>query len=77
MPELRANPIVYTSYLLSISVMLEPALGVKQNLRLIYEQMQTKYLLNNPHWAYKSLTYVLAFFHVVIQVCVRRNCTSK
>nr|XP_023024309.1 dynein heavy chain 10, axonemal [Leptinotarsa decemlineata] len=51
----------------SLKVVTEPPNGLKLNLRNTYFKMRAQTLESCPHPAYKSLIYVLAFFHAVVQ----------
>uniref|UniRef100_UPI00398F6830 dynein axonemal heavy chain 10 isoform X2 n=1 Tax=Pristiophorus japonicus TaxID=55135 RepID=UPI00398F6830 len=48
-------------------VVTEPPNGLKLNMRATYFKISQEALLTCPHTAYKSLVYVLAFFHAVVQ----------
>jgi len=49
-------------------VVTEPPDGLKLNIRNTYSKLKPEILDECPHSAYKSLVYVLAFFHAVVQV---------
>ncbi|XP_045152663.1 dynein axonemal heavy chain 10 [Echinops telfairi] len=51
----------------SLKVVTEPPNGLKLNLRATYFKITHEMLEQCPHPAYKSLVYVLAFFHAVVQ----------
>ncbi|XP_049816413.1 dynein axonemal heavy chain 10 [Schistocerca nitens] len=51
----------------SLKVVTEPPYGLKLNLRNTYFKMRTQSLEACEHPAFKSLVYVLAFFHAVVQ----------
>ncbi|KAF7265371.1 hypothetical protein GWI33_021219 [Rhynchophorus ferrugineus] len=51
----------------SLKVVTEPPNGLKLNLRNTYFKMRPQLLDSCPHPAFKSLVYVLAFFHAVVQ----------
>ncbi|KAL1513082.1 hypothetical protein ABEB36_002553 [Hypothenemus hampei] len=51
----------------SLKVVTEPPNGLKLNLRNTYFKMRPQLLDCSPHPAFKSLIYVLAFFHAVVQ----------
>lgn len=51
----------------SLKVVTEPPNGLKLNLRNTYFKMRASLLDSCPHAAFKSLIYVLAFFHAVVQ----------
>ncbi|XP_067910591.1 dynein axonemal heavy chain 10 isoform X3 [Heterodontus francisci] len=51
----------------SLKVVTEPPNGLKLNMRATYFKISHEALLACPHTAYKSLVYVLAFFHAVVQ----------
>lgn len=61
--ELRANLWCF------FAVVTEPPNGLKLNLRNTYFKMRSQTLESCEHGAFKSLVYVLAFFHAVVQVC--------
>ena len=50
-----------------MKVVTEPPNGLKLNLRNTYFKISSSALKNCPHPAFKSLVYVLAFFHAVVQ----------
>lgn len=52
----------------SLKVVTEPPNGLKLNLRSTYFKMPMHTLTGCTHPAFKSLIYVLAFFHAVVQV---------
>ena len=45
----------------------EPPNGLKLNLRATYSKISQETLCECPHPAFRSLLYVLAFFHAVVQ----------
>jgi len=49
-------------------VVTEPPNGLKLNIRNTYTKLKQETLDECEHPAYKSLIYVLAFFHAVVQV---------
>ncbi|XP_075390744.1 dynein axonemal heavy chain 10 [Tenrec ecaudatus] len=51
----------------SLKVVTEPPNGLKLNMRATYFKITHEMLEQCPHPAYKSLVYVLAFFHAVVQ----------
>ncbi|XP_072375297.1 dynein axonemal heavy chain 10-like, partial [Diabrotica undecimpunctata] len=51
----------------SLKVVTEPPNGLKLNLRNTFIKIRSKILDQCSHPAYKSLVYVLAFFHAVVQ----------
>ncbi|KAJ4435378.1 hypothetical protein ANN_17992 [Periplaneta americana] len=51
----------------SLKVVTEPPNGLKLNLRNTYFKLRSQTLENCNHPAYRSLVYVLAFFHAVVQ----------
>ncbi|KAB0803715.1 hypothetical protein PPYR_00685 [Photinus pyralis] len=51
----------------SLKVVIEPPNGLKLNLRNTYFKLRPQTLDACPHSAFKSLVYVLAFFHAVVQ----------
>ncbi|XP_064889438.1 dynein axonemal heavy chain 10 isoform X2 [Columba livia] len=51
----------------SLKVVTEPPNGLKLNMRATYFRMPKEALEQCPHPAFKSLVYVLAFFHAVVQ----------
>uniref|UniRef100_A0A8C4WLB8 Dynein axonemal heavy chain 10 n=1 Tax=Gopherus evgoodei TaxID=1825980 RepID=A0A8C4WLB8_9SAUR len=51
----------------SLKVVTEPPNGLKLNMRATYFKIPHKALEQCPHGAFKSLVYVLAFFHAVVQ----------
>ncbi|XP_051888343.1 dynein axonemal heavy chain 10 [Pristis pectinata] len=51
----------------SLKVVTEPPNGLKLNMRATYFKISHEALSMCPHYAYKSLVYVLAFFHAVVQ----------
>ncbi|XP_056647538.1 dynein axonemal heavy chain 10 [Diorhabda sublineata] len=51
----------------SLKVVTEPPNGLKLNLRNTYFKMRTQTLDQCSHPSFKSLVYVLAFFHAVVQ----------
>jgi dynein heavy chain len=52
----------------SLKVVTEPPNGLKLNLRTTYSRMNASNLTECRHTTFKSLVYVLAFFHAVVQV---------
>ncbi|MBZ3878788.1 Dynein heavy chain 10, axonemal [Sciurus carolinensis] len=51
----------------SLKVVTEPPNGLKLNMRATYFKISPEMLEQCPHAAFKSLVYVLAFFHAVVQ----------
>ncbi|XP_072658407.1 dynein axonemal heavy chain 10 isoform X2 [Canis lupus baileyi] len=51
----------------SLKVVMEPPNGLKLNMRATYLKISHDMLEQCPHPAFKSLVYVLAFFHAVVQ----------
>ncbi|NWU99300.1 DYH10 protein, partial [Upupa epops] len=51
----------------SLKVATEPPNGLKLNLRATYFRISPEALQQCPHPAFKSLVYILAFFHAVVQ----------
>ncbi|XP_058137242.1 dynein axonemal heavy chain 10 [Dasypus novemcinctus] len=51
----------------SLKVVTEPPNGLKLNMRATYFKIAPEALEQCPHPAFKSLVYVLAFFHAVVQ----------
>ncbi|KAL1274160.1 hypothetical protein QQF64_026974 [Cirrhinus molitorella] len=51
----------------SLKVVTEPPNGLKLNMRATYFKIPNDKLMNCPHPAFRSLIYVLAFFHAVVQ----------
>nr|XP_044631957.1 dynein axonemal heavy chain 10 isoform X1 [Equus asinus] len=51
----------------SLKVVTEPPNGLKLNMRATYFKISPEMLDQCPHPAFKSLVYVLAFFHAVVQ----------
>lgn len=51
----------------SLKVVTEPPDGLKQNMRGTYSKVKDEALDECPHEAYRSLVYVLSFFHAVVQ----------
>ncbi|KAG5458391.1 MAG: dynein, axonemal, heavy chain 10, partial [Olpidium bornovanus] len=51
----------------SLKVVTEPPNGLKLNLRATYFRITEDLLQECPHAAFRPLTYVLAFFHAVVQ----------
>lgn len=47
--------------------MTEPPNGLKLNMRATYSKISHETLTECPHPAFRSLVYVLAFFHAVVQ----------
>jgi len=54
-------------------VVTEPPNGLKLNLRSTYFKVRQDRLEACSHRAYRSLIYVLAFFHGVVQVSALRD----
>ncbi|KAM6964967.1 dynein axonemal heavy chain 10 [Aplochiton taeniatus] len=51
----------------SLKVVTEPPNGLKLNMRATFFKIPHETLMTCPHPAYRSLVYVLAFFHAVVQ----------
>ncbi|KAK3539191.1 hypothetical protein QTP86_029601 [Hemibagrus guttatus] len=51
----------------SLKVVTEPPNGLKLNMRATYFKIPLQTLMSCPHPAFRSLVYVLAFFHAVVQ----------
>ncbi|XP_029909103.1 dynein heavy chain 10, axonemal [Myripristis murdjan] len=51
----------------SLKVVTEPPNGLKLNMRATYSKISDETLMACPHPAFRSLVYVLAFFHAVVQ----------
>ncbi|XP_056113379.1 dynein axonemal heavy chain 10 [Rhinichthys klamathensis goyatoka] len=51
----------------SLKVVTEPPNGLKLNMRATYFKIPHEKLMGCPHPAFRSLVYVLAFFHAVVQ----------
>ncbi|CAL9696601.1 unnamed protein product [Knipowitschia caucasica] len=51
----------------SLKVVTEPPNGLKLNMRATYSKISNNSLAACPHPAFRSLVYVLAFFHAVVQ----------
>ncbi|XP_071394424.1 dynein axonemal heavy chain 10, partial [Centroberyx affinis] len=51
----------------SLKVVTEPPNGLKLNMRATYSKISHETLMSCPHPAFRSLVYVLAFFHAVVQ----------
>ncbi|XP_053336632.1 dynein axonemal heavy chain 10 [Clarias gariepinus] len=51
----------------SLKVVTEPPNGLKLNMRATYFKIPPETLTSCPHPAFRSLVYVLAFFHAVVQ----------
>ncbi|XP_069379878.1 dynein axonemal heavy chain 10 isoform X1 [Paralichthys olivaceus] len=51
----------------SLKVVTEPPNGLKLNMRATYSKISHETLTECPHPAFRSLVYVLAFFHAVVQ----------
>ena len=51
----------------SLKVVTEPPNGLKLNLRASYAKISEDELAECPHTGFRPLTYVLAFFHAVVQ----------
>ncbi|XP_019908369.3 dynein heavy chain 10, axonemal [Esox lucius] len=51
----------------SLKVVTEPPNGLKLNMRATFFKISHETLMSCPHPAYRSLVYVLAFFHAVVQ----------
>ncbi|KAF3695797.1 Dynein heavy chain 10, axonemal Axonemal beta dynein heavy chain 10 Ciliary dynein heavy chain 10 [Channa argus] len=51
----------------SLKVVTEPPNGLKLNMRATYSKMSNETLIACAHPAFRSLVYVLAFFHAVVQ----------
>lgn len=51
----------------SLKIVTEPPNGLKLNMRASYSKITDEMLAECPHDSFKSLVYVLAFFHAVVQ----------
>ncbi|XP_041853005.1 dynein heavy chain 10, axonemal [Melanotaenia boesemani] len=51
----------------SLKIVTEPPNGLKLNMRATYSKITEETLIACPHPAFRSLVYVLAFFHAVVQ----------
>ncbi|CAD7947894.1 unnamed protein product [Amoebophrya sp. A25] len=51
----------------SLKVVTEPPDGLKLNMKQTYTKLSDEDLNQCPHWAWKPLVYVLAFFHAIVQ----------
>ncbi|CAL8343019.1 unnamed protein product [Lota lota] len=51
----------------ALKVVTEPPNGLKLNMRATYFKISHQTLMSCPHTAFRSLVYVLAFFHAVVQ----------
>nr|XP_057927446.1 dynein axonemal heavy chain 10-like isoform X3 [Doryrhamphus excisus] len=51
----------------SLKVVTEPPNGLKLNMRATYSKISSDTMTGCPHSAFRSLVYVLAFFHAVVQ----------
>lgn len=60
----------YQWLLNSLQVVTEPPNGLKLNLRQSYSKISEEMLADCQHTAFRSLVYVLGFFHAVVQVKV-------
>lgn len=54
-------------FFFSVQVVTEPPNGLKLNMRATYSKISHETLTACPHPAFRSLVYVLAFFHAVVQ----------
>lgn len=50
-----------------MQVVTEPPNGLKLNMRATYSKISPESLATCPHPAFRSLVYVLSFFHAVVQ----------
>lgn len=50
-----------------VQVVTEPPNGLKLNMRATYSKISPESLATCPHPAFRSLVYVLSFFHAVVQ----------
>lgn len=50
-----------------VQVVTEPPNGLKLNMRATYSKISHEALTTCPHPAFRSLVYVLTFFHAVVQ----------
>jgi dynein heavy chain len=53
----------------SLKVVTEPPNGLKLNMRSSYAKITEETLAECPHQGFRPLTYVLAFFHAVVEGC--------
>jgi dynein heavy chain len=51
----------------SLKIVTEPPDGLKLNMKQTYTKLNDEELDECPHWAFKPLLYVLAFFHAIVQ----------
>lgn len=51
----------------SLKVVTEPPDGLKLNMKSILSQLSEEELASCPHFAFRPLVYVLAFFHAIVQ----------
>nr|XP_061842332.1 dynein axonemal heavy chain 10-like isoform X1 [Nerophis lumbriciformis] len=51
----------------SLKVVTEPPNGLKLNMRATYSKISSDIMTGCPHLAFRSLVYVLSFFHAVVQ----------
>lgn len=56
-----------SEFLRCVQVVTEPPNGLKLNLRATYSKISNESMTACPHLAFRSLVYVLAFFHAVVQ----------
>lgn len=50
-----------------MKIVTEPPDGLKLNMKQTYTKLTDEELDECPHWAFKPLLYVLAFFHAIVQ----------
>lgn len=62
---LAFSPLFLTRY--RVQVVTEPPNGLKLNMRATYSKISPESLATCPHPAFRSLVYVLSFFHAVVQ----------
>ena len=51
----------------SLKVVTEPPNGLKLNMKSSFSKITQQQMDSCPHFAYKPLVYVMAFFHAVVQ----------
>ena len=61
------NVSLLTFNIVCVQVVTEPPNGLKLNMRATYSKISRETLTSCPHPAFRSLVYVLAFFHAVVQ----------
>lgn len=66
----KQKPQIFNKKHISIAVVTEPPNGLKLNLRSTYFKLRQQTLDGCSHPCFKSIVYVLSFFHAVVQVFV-------